>query len=121
MPTEEVELQRRVIAERTQLVSQMTQLKNRIQSILHANLIPQETGRIFGKKGRGMPLHPDQMRIALSHHNELERQAAEPRTAAIERSWRSAPGSAKGCPASRCARSCHHQNARFFSIYLGVT
>ena len=52
MPTEEVELQRRVIAERTQLVSQMTRLKNRIQSILHANLIPRETGRIFSKKGR---------------------------------------------------------------------
>lgn len=32
MPTEEVELQRHVMAERTQLVSQMTRLKNRIQS-----------------------------------------------------------------------------------------
>lgn len=40
MPPESVELQRRVIAERTQLVGQMTRLKNRIQSILHANLIP---------------------------------------------------------------------------------
>jgi len=46
MPTEEVELQRRCIAERVRLVSQMTRLKNRIQSILHANLIPRETGRI---------------------------------------------------------------------------
>lgn len=50
MPTEEVELQRRVIAERTQLVSQMTRLKNRIQSILHANLLPRETGRVYSAK-----------------------------------------------------------------------
>jgi transposase len=81
MPTEEVELQRRVIAERTQLVSQMTRLKNRIQSILHANLIPQVTGRIFGKKGRArieaMPLPADQMRMALRHYDELERLAVE--------------------------------------------
>src|SRR5438105_3157614 len=81
MPTEEVELQRRVIAERTQLVSQMTRLKNRIQSILHANLIPQVTGRIFGRKGRarieGMPLPADQLRMALRHYDELERLAAE--------------------------------------------
>lgn len=33
MPPEDVELQRRVVAERTQLVGQMTRLKNRIQSI----------------------------------------------------------------------------------------
>ena len=81
MPTEEVELQRRIIAERTQLVSQMTRLKNRIQSILHANLIPQVTGRIFGRKGRArieaMPLPADQMRMALRHYDELERLAAE--------------------------------------------
>lgn len=44
MPPEDVELRRRVIAERTQLVGQMTRLKNRIQSILHANLIPRRRG-----------------------------------------------------------------------------
>ncbi len=53
MPPEDVELQRRVIAERTQLVGQMTRLKNRVQSILHANLVPKETGNIFSKRGRG--------------------------------------------------------------------
>jgi hypothetical protein len=52
MPTESVELQRRCIAERTRLVSQMTGLKNRIQSALHANLIPPQTGRLYGKAGR---------------------------------------------------------------------
>ncbi|MDM0117745.1 IS110 family transposase [Variovorax sp. J22R133] len=81
MPGEEVELQRRCIAERAQLVSQMTRLKNRIQSILHANLIPRETGRIYGKKGRArleeLPLPPDQRRVALRHHDELGRLAAE--------------------------------------------
>jgi transposase len=81
MPTEDVELQRRVIAERTQLVGQMTRLKNRIQSILHANLVPKETGRIFSKRGRArleaLPLPADQMRMALRHHDELGRLAAE--------------------------------------------
>ncbi|WP_086924660.1 IS110 family transposase [Variovorax sp. JS1663] len=81
MPPEDVELQRRVIAERTQLVSQMTRLKNRIHSILHANLMPRETGRIFSKSGRArleaLPLPVDQMRMALRHHDELGRLAAE--------------------------------------------
>lgn len=40
MPDEETVTRRRVVAERTQLVSQMTRLKNRIHSVLHANLIP---------------------------------------------------------------------------------
>jgi transposase len=87
MPPEDVELQRRVIAERTQLVGQMTRLKNRIQSILHANLIPKETGRIFSKHSRArleaLPLPADQMRMALRHHDELVRLAVE--LAAIDR------------------------------------
>lgn len=40
MPDEETEMRRRVVAERAQLVGQMTRLKNRIHSVLHANLIP---------------------------------------------------------------------------------
>lgn len=74
MPTEEVELQRRVVAERTQLVSQMTRLKNRIQSILHANLLPRETGHVYRLNGQArlqsLPLPADQMRTALRHHDE---------------------------------------------------
>jgi transposase len=81
MPPEDVELRRRVIAERTQLVGQMTRLKNRIQSILHANLVPKETGHIFSKRSRArleaLPLPADQMRMALRHHDELVRLAAE--------------------------------------------
>ena len=46
MPSPEVEAQRRRVAERAQLVSQMTRLKNRIQSILHANLIPRMGGKL---------------------------------------------------------------------------
>lgn len=81
MPSEDVAERRRVIAERTQLVSQMTRLKNRIHSILHANLMPQETGRIFSVKGRlileALPLQPDQLRMALRHHDEIQRLARE--------------------------------------------
>ena len=81
MPTEQVELQRRCVAERTQLVSQMTRLKNRIQSILHANLIPPQSGRIYGKGGRllleQLPLPGDQMRTVLRHHGEIARLASE--------------------------------------------
>lgn len=81
MPPEDVELQRRIVAERTQLVGQMTRLKNRVQSILHANLIPKETGHIFSKRGRArleaLPLPADQMRMALRHHDELARLASE--------------------------------------------
>lgn len=81
MPTEEVAERRRVIAERTQLVSQLTRLKNRIHSILHANLMPQQTGRIFSAKGRALlealPLAPDQLRMALRHHDEIQRLERE--------------------------------------------
>lgn len=81
MPTEEVAERRRVIAERTQLVSQMTRLKNRINSILHANLMPQQTGRIFSVKGHAaleaLPLPIDQIRMALRHHDEIQRLARE--------------------------------------------
>ena len=79
MPPEEVELQRRIIVERTQLVGQMTRLKNRFQSILNANLIPKETRHLFSKRGRArleaLPLPAGQMRMALRHHDELARLA----------------------------------------------
>lgn len=81
MPTEQVELQRRCIAERTQLISQMTRSKNRIQSILHANLIPPQGGRIYGKDGPSLlgalPIPGDQLRMVLRHHGEIARLATE--------------------------------------------
>src|SRR5262249_38758108 len=67
IPTEAVQAERRCIAERTQLVSQMTRLKNRIQSVLHANLIPREAGNLVTKKGRArleqLAVPADQQRL----------------------------------------------------------
>jgi transposase len=81
MPDEETEMRRRVTAERTQLVSQMTRLKNRIHSVLHANLIPPYKGVLFSKRGRAwleaQPLSEDQRRVVLRHAGELDRLAVE--------------------------------------------
>ena len=81
MPDDETETRRRVVAERTQLVSQLTRLKNRIQSILHANLIPPYKGVLFSKRGRAwleaQPLSEDQRRVVLRHAGELDRLGAE--------------------------------------------
>jgi transposase len=81
MPDEETETRRRVVAERTQLVSQMTRLKNRIHSVLHANLIPPYKGTLFSKGGRAwleaQPLAEDQRRVVLRHAGELDRLGGE--------------------------------------------
>lgn len=81
MPDEETEARRRVVAERTQLVSQMTRLKNRIHSVLHANLIPPYKGVLFSQRGRAwleaQPLAEDQRRVVLRHAGELDRLGAE--------------------------------------------
>ena len=81
MPDEETETRRRVVAERTQLVSQMTRLKNRIHSVLHANLIPPYKGTLFSKRGKAwlvaQPLADDQRRVVLRHVGELERLGGE--------------------------------------------
>jgi transposase len=77
VPDEETQTRRRVAAERTQLVSHMTRLKNRIQSVLHANLIPRYAGALFGKRGRAwldaQPLPEDQKRTIARHLGELDR------------------------------------------------
>jgi len=81
MPDEETETRRRVVAERAQLVSQVTRLKNRIQSVLHANLIPPYKGVLFSQRGRtwlkAQPLPEDQRRVVLRHAGELDRLGAE--------------------------------------------
>lgn len=81
MLDEETETRRRVVAERTQLVSQMTRLKNRIHSVLHANLIPPYKGNLFSKRGRAwleaQPLAEDQRRVVLRHAGELDRLGGE--------------------------------------------
>jgi transposase len=68
MPDEATETLRRLVSQRTQVVQQMTRVKNRIHSILHANLIPPYRGRLFGAAGRAwlaaQPLAPDE-RLAI--------------------------------------------------------
>lgn len=81
MPDEETERLRRVVAERVQLVSQMTRLKNRIHSVLHANLIPPYNASLFTKRGRkwldDQPVAQDQRRVILRHTGELDRLGCE--------------------------------------------
>ena len=52
MPDEATETLRRLVAQRTQIVQQMTRIKNRLHSILHANLIPPFAGELFSVAGR---------------------------------------------------------------------
>lgn len=77
----ETERKRRTIAERAQLVCQLTRLKNRVQSILHANLIPPYEGKLFAKRGRAWletaPLPDDQRRVIARHLVEHDRLAEE--------------------------------------------
>lgn len=81
MPDEETERLRRVVAERVQLVSQMTRFKNRIHSVLHANLIPPYNASLFTKRGRkwleDQPVAQDQRRVILRHAGELDRLGLE--------------------------------------------
>jgi transposase len=51
MPDETTETLRRLVAQRAQVIQQMTRAKNRIHSILHANLIPPYQGRAV-QRGR---------------------------------------------------------------------
>src|ERR1700684_238960 len=81
MPDEETETRRRVVAERAQLVSQITRLKNRIQSVLHANLIPPYKGILFSQRGTtwltAQPPPEDQRRVILPPAGDLDRLGAE--------------------------------------------
>jgi transposase len=69
------------LAERNQLVSQMTRLKNRVHSVLHANLIPRYAGKLFSERGRtwldNQPLPEDQRRQIGRHLDEHDRIAIE--------------------------------------------
>jgi transposase len=81
IPNEDVEELPRRIAERNQLVSQMMRLKNRVHSVLHANLIPRYAGKLFIKRGRTwldtQPLPEDQRRQIGRHLDEHDRIAIE--------------------------------------------
>jgi transposase len=81
---EDTEVLRRRVTERTQLVTQMTRLKNRIHAVLHANLIPRYHAKLFGKAGRlwldAQPIASDQKRIIaryLDEHDHIGTALAE--------------------------------------------
>jgi transposase len=80
-PDDDTQALRRLVAERVQVVSHMTRVKNRIHSVLHANLIPPYSGKLFGKGGRAwlaaQPLPEDQRRTVTRHLDELDRLAAD--------------------------------------------
>jgi len=81
-PDEETLALRRQVARRNQIVRQRTRLKNQVQSVLHAYLIPRFPGAdLFGKKGRAwlseQPLPSDE-RLAIERRlRELDRLAED--------------------------------------------
>jgi transposase len=86
-PDEDTQALRRLVTERAGIVSHMTRLKNRVHSVLYANLIPPCRGKLFGKGGRAwladQPLPEDQRRTVMRHLDELDRTAVE--LAALDR------------------------------------
>ncbi|WP_353506300.1 IS110 family transposase [Variovorax brevis] len=78
MPTEDVVLQRRCIAERAQLVSQTTRLKNRMQSIL---FIERELRQAGGQHRTAPPL-PRGPCLSAAHHR-THPAAVQPRRARV--------------------------------------
>jgi transposase len=81
MPDEATETLRRLVAQRAQVVQQMTRIKNRLHSILHANLIPPFDGELFSVAGRAwletLPLAADE-RIAIRRYlADLDQRAAD--------------------------------------------
>lgn len=81
-PDEETLALRRQVARRNQIVRQRTRLKNQVQSVLHAYLVPRFAGAdLFGKKGRAwlseQPLPSDE-RLAIERRlRELDRLAED--------------------------------------------
>ena len=82
VPDARTEAMRRQVTRRTQLVRQRTRLKNIVQSILHAHLVPPcPHGDLFGKAGRGWLAGqwlPEDERAAVERHvRELDRLGEE--------------------------------------------
>ncbi|WP_363322283.1 hypothetical protein [uncultured Pigmentiphaga sp.] len=51
-PDDDTQALRRLVAKRVQVASHMTWVRNRIHSVLHANLIPPYSSKLFSKDGR---------------------------------------------------------------------
>jgi transposase len=87
MPDEATETLRRLVAQRAQVVQQITRMKNRIHSVLHANLIPPFPGELFGAAGRkwlkAQPLAADEALAIRRHLADLEHRASD--LAALDR------------------------------------
>ena len=78
MSDEETEIRRRVVAERTQLVSQLTRLKNRIQSILRCQPDPAIQGRVVLKAREGLARSSAALRRSATHRSSSCRRARPP-------------------------------------------
>jgi transposase len=52
MPDEATETLRRLVAQRSQIVQQMTRIKNRVHGVLHTNFIPPYDGELFSASGQ---------------------------------------------------------------------
>lgn len=52
MPDEGTEALRRLVSQRSQVLQQITRVKNRVHAVLHSNLIPPCQGELFGATGR---------------------------------------------------------------------
>ena len=81
MPDEATETLRRLVAQRAQVVQQMTRMKNRIHSVLHANLIPPFPGELFSAAGRNwleaQPVAADEKLAIRRHLADLEQRASD--------------------------------------------
>ncbi len=81
VPDEVTLVRRRQIAERMGVLAQLVRTKGRIQALLHANLIPQYKGHLFGPAGRrwlhSLPLDQDERSMLTRYADELERVSAQ--------------------------------------------
>lgn len=72
---------RRQIAERMGVLAQLVRTKGRIQALLHANLIPQYKGHLFGPAGRrwlqSLPLDQNERGMLGRYVEELERVSTQ--------------------------------------------
>ena len=70
-----------VVAQRTQIIQQMTRAKNRIHSILHADLIPPYQGEVFSVAGRAwldtQPQALDEKLATQRHLADLDCRASD--------------------------------------------
>lgn len=77
-PSVDVERARRLVARRTQVVRHRTRIKNEVQAILHAHLIPRcPHSDLFGGRGRAwlakQPVPEDEQGAIERHLRELDR------------------------------------------------